>query len=65
MATIYSVFIMYQVLHGLFHLIFLMSCGVVTVVEAFKMALHGPLPHWIRDDLNDQYNMSEVVGCDV
>lgn len=54
MATIYSVFIMYQVLHGLFHLIFLVSCGVVTVVEAFKMALYGPLPHWIRDALNDQ-----------
>lgn len=54
MPTIYPVFIMCQVLHGLFHLIFLISCGVVTIVEASKMALHGPLPHWIRDALNDQ-----------
>lgn len=35
---------MYQILHGLFHLIFLISFGVGPIVEASKMVLHGPLP---------------------
>lgn len=45
---------MYQVLHGLFHLIFLISCEVGTIVEASKMVLRGPIPQWIRDALDDQ-----------